>query len=263
MRMRGSLFWGIVLIILATLLLLRQQELITGDIFGYFWPVVVILFGIWLILGVFTRGRPGDGRTVSIPLQGARNARIKFEHGAGRLNLRAGAAAGELLSGTFGSEVDYKARLDGDRLDVKLRTSTQFWNWFPGDSLDWDVALNRDVTWTLDIDSGASAATLDLSDLKVAELDIDTGASSTEVTLPAKAGSTRVDIDTGASSLVVRIPPGVEARIRVKSGISSIHVDRGRFPSLGDGLYQSADYDAAANRADITIDAGVGSIEVR
>lgn len=263
MRMRGSLFWGIVLIILAALLLLRQQEILTGDIFGYFWPAVVILFGIWLILGVFTRGRAGGGQAVSIPLQGAQSARLKLEHGAGRLDLRSGAAAGELLSGTFGSEVDYKARLDGDRLDVKLRTSTQFWNWFPGDSMNWDITLNRDVSISLDIDSGASAATLDLSDLKVAELDIDTGASSTEVTLPAKAGNTRVDIDTGASSLVVRVPSGVAARIRVKSGISSINVDRGRFPSLGDGLYQSTDYDAAANRADITIDAGVGSIDIR
>ena len=263
MRLRGSLFWGLVLILLATLLLLNQQGIIAGNIFGYFWPAVIIVLGLWLVLGVFTRGRPAVGKTISIPLEGAKSARIKLDHGAGRLKVRSGAAAGEILSGVFGNEVDYKSSLDGDRLDVKLRNSPEFWTWFPGDSLDWDVSLNRDVAISLKVDSGASASVLDLTDLKVVDLDIDTGASSTEVTLPAKAGNTHVDIDTGASSVVVRVPSGVSARIRLKTGVSATHVDTARFPHVDGGLYQSQDFETAANRADITIDAGVGSIDIR
>ena len=95
------------------------------------------------------------------------------------------------------------------------------------------------------------------------ELDIDTGASSTEVTLPANAGNTLVDIDSGAASVKVSIPTGVAARIRVKSGIASVNVDSNRFPRQDGGLYQSADYPTAANRADITIDTGVGSVDVK
>jgi hypothetical protein len=146
-------------------------------------------------------------------------------------------------------------------LEVKLRTSQQPWAWWPGESLDWDIRLNRDIPLNLKIDSGASASILDLSDLKVTDLDIDTGASSTELTLPANAGNTHVDIDTGASSLKVNIPSGVAASIRIKSGIASVNVNS-RFPRLDGGLYQSTDYSTAANRVDMTIDAGVGSIEV-
>ena len=113
------------------------------------------------------------------------------------------------------------------------------------------------------IDSGASSSKLDLTDLKVVDLDIDTGASSTEVSLPVNAGNTRVDIDSGASSLNLHIPTGVAARIRVKSGIASVNVDSNRFPRQDGGLYQSADYATAANRADITIDTGVGSVEIK
>ena len=244
---------------------MNQQGWLKGDIFSYFWPAVIILFGIWLLVGATGRGRyASSGQTVSIPLENARSARIKMEHGAGRLNVRSGAASSELLNGVFGSEVDYKSSVNGDQLQVKLRFSPQFWGGFPGSgSLDWDVRLNQDVPLNLKIDSGASATVLDLADLKVVELDIDTGASSTEVTLPANAGNTLVDIDSGASSVKVSIPGGVAARIRVKTGIASVNIDSNRFPAQGSGLYQSADYATAANRADITIDTGVGSVDVR
>jgi len=264
MRLRSSLFWGIVLIVLATLLLFNQQGWLKGNIFGYFWPVVIILFGVWLLVGALAKGRFGvKTQTISIPLEGAQTARIKLDHAAGRLNIQAGAASTELLNGTFGTEVDYKSKLEAGQLQAKLRTSSDFWNWNPGDSLDWDIRLNGDIPLSLKIDSGASASTLDLTALKVVELDIDTGASSTEVSLPANAGNTLVDIDSGAASLSIHVPTGVAARIKVKSGIASVNVDLSRFPHLDGGLYQSADYATAANRADITIDTGVGSVEVK
>ena len=264
MRLRGNLFWGIVLIFLAALLLASQQGWIKGDIFGYFWPVVVILFGIWLLTGALGKGRSAArAQALSIPLENARSARIKLDHGAGRLNIQAGAASTELLNGAFGAEVESSTRFEADQLQVKLRNSPHFWAWYPGESLDWDIHLNGEIPLSLKIDSGASSSTLDLTDLKVVDLDIDTGASSTEVNLPADAGNTRVDIDSGAASLNLRIPTGVAARIRVKSGIASVNVDSNRFPRLDGGLYQSADYATAANRADITIDTGVGSVEIK
>jgi Domain of unknown function (DUF5668) len=261
MHRRGNLFWGSVLIILAGLLLLKQMGVIAGDIFGYFWPILVIAFGVSLIVGFFARHQPAEGEKVSIPLEGATSAFVKLDHGAGRLTLRSGAGSGEIINGTFGNGLSYKSHMEGGRLEVKLRTSQQAWAWWPGESLDWDICLNRDVSLSLKIDSGASASILDLSDLKVADLDIDTGASSTDLTLPANAGSTHVDIDTGASSLKVSIPSGVAASIRVKSGIASVNVNP-RFPHIDGGLYQSSDYSTATNRVDMTIDAGVGSIEV-
>jgi hypothetical protein len=264
MRIRGNLFWGIVLILLAILLLASQQGWIKGDIFGYFWPVVVILLGAWLLTGALSRGSStGKAQALSIPLENAHSARIKLDHGAGRLNIQGGAASGELLNGAFGAEVETRTRIDGDELNVKLRNSPHFWAWYPGESLDWDIRLNAEVPLRLKIDSGASASTLDLTTLKVVDLDIDTGASSTEVSLPANAGNTRVDIDSGAASLNLRVPTGVAARIRVKSGIASINIDSNRFPRQEGGLYESADYATAANRADITIDTGVGSVEIK
>lgn len=261
MYRRGHLFWGLLLVIVAGLLLLKQVGLIVGDIFGYFWPLLIIVIGIWMIIGFFMRNRPVTGEQVSIPLEGAASVTLKLDHAAGRLSLHSGAASGEALNGTFGNGLDYKSKLEGTRLEVKLRTSHQAWAWWPGESLDWDLRLNRDIPLSIKVDSGASSSVLDLGDLKVTDLDIDTGASSTEVNLPAAAGSTHVEIDTGASSLKVMVPSGVAASIRVKTGISTVNIAP-RFTKLDGGLYQSADYTTAANRVDMTINSGVGSIEI-
>jgi len=260
MYRRGSLFWGSVLIILAALLLLKQLQII-HDVFGFFWPLLIIALGIGMIVGFYSRHMPIVGQQVSIPLEGAASAFIKLDHGAGRLTLHSGAGSGEILNGRFSNGLDYKSRLDGDRLEVKLRTPRPVWAWWPGETLDWEVNLNPLIPLSLKFDSGASSSVLDLIDLKVIDLDIDTGASKTELTLPANAGSTHVDIDTGASSLKVIIPSGVAASIRVKSGMASVSIDA-RFPHLDGGLYQSPDYSTASNRVDLNIDAGVGSIEI-
>ncbi len=262
MYRRGSIFWGILLIVLAGLLLLRTSGIIGGDIFSYFWPLAIIALGVWLILGYATRHQPIQGEQVSVPLQGAASASIRLDHGAGRLNLHSGASAAEVINGTFNGGVNPKSSLTNNMLHVRLRTAEEFWNWWPGQSLDWDIRLNRDIPLSLKVDTGASASIFDLSDLKVTDLDVDSGASSTEITLPSNAGNTRVDIDTGASSLKIHVPNGVAARIRVKSGVAAVNVSGSRFPRIDKELYQSADYSTAANRADITVDAGVGTIDV-
>jgi len=261
MHRRRNLFWGGVLIVLAGLLLLKQMGAIVGDIFGYFWPILIIAYGIWLITGFFARNRPVEGEQVSIPHEGATSAIVKLNHGAGRLTLQSGAGSGEIVNGTFGTGLSHTSHIENGRMEVKLSTFHQAWAWWPGESMDWDIRLNGDIPLSLKIDSGASASILDLSDLRVTDLEIRTGASSTQLTLPTNAGNTHVDIDTGASSLKVNVPSGVAASIRVKRGITSVNVNP-RFPRLDGDLYQSTDYGNAANRIDMTINAGVGSIEV-
>ena len=42
----------------------------------------------------------------------------------------------------------------------------------------------------------------------------------------------------------------------------SVDVDTSRFPRLDSSLYQSASYETVANRADINIAAGLGSVTI-
>ena len=264
---RSALFWGVALVLFGTLLLLQNMGILTVNVWNVIWPSFLILLGLWTLWGVFAPRR-AEVQQVSIPLEGASRARVRVSHGAGQLIVKSGAGSGELVNGAFGGGLDYRARREGDELNVKMRVSRDdfffapwMWGWGRG-MLDWSFSLNDGLPIALELQTGASDMQLDLADLRVTDLRLETGASSTRLTLPAQAGHTRVDIQAGAASINIRIPPGVAARIRAMGGVSSIDVDQSRFPRTG-GVYQSADYDTAANRAEIDVQMGAGSVDIR
>jgi hypothetical protein len=113
----------------------------------------------------------------------------------------------------------------------------------------------------LDLDTGANDAHIDLSSLRVTDVFLKSGASSTRLTLPARAGYTRVRVEAGAASLRIRVPEGVAARIHTSSGLTSMRINSARFPSGYNG-YQSPDFDTAAHKAELEIQTGVGSVEI-
>ncbi len=130
----------------------------------------------------------------------------------------------------------------------------------PHTQLDWDVALNAGIPTALMLNLGADKSMLDLRDMSITDLKLETGASDTRLILPAR-GCYRADFDLGAAALEITIPDGLSARIRASLGAANLKVDETRFPRNG-SYYQSPDFDAAANSVDITIDAGAASIKV-
>ncbi len=259
---RGAYFWGLIFILVGGLLLLQNMELLKIDVWKLLWPLFLIAAGVWVLLGFFFRKTP-ETEHASVALEGATLARVHIRHGAGRLTIQGSAAPGNLVEGDFGGGLVLDTRRSGDQLEVTLRMPSQaFPTWGPGYSLDWILNLAQDVPLELDVEGGANEAHLYLTDLKVTRLNLKTGASSTELLLPTNAGLTQVDCRAGVSSLTVRVPDGVGARIHARGGLASVNVDTGRFPRAG-AYYQSADFETAANKAELTIETGIGSVNVR
>ncbi|MBN2549966.1 MAG: hypothetical protein JXB15_12460 [Anaerolineales bacterium] len=259
----NTIFWGTILVLLGVLLLLSNMGIVTANIWGIIWPIGLILFGVWIILGLFLR-RNLEVEQASIPLEGASQASVRIGHAAGRLQIGSGAGPGNLLDGEFGGGVEIDKKRQADTLGVRLNPS-QTWSfpfaWSPGDTLNWSLRLTNEVPLGLELETGANDARVDLTELKVTSLRLSSGASSTDLTLPAVAGYTRVKISTGAASVKVRVPQGVAASIHYSSGLASVSVDKERFPRAERG-YQSTDYDLAQNKVDIEIETGVGSVEI-
>lgn len=263
---RSYIFWGAILILLGGLMFLNSAgiRLPRGiNAMQLFWPSVLILLGGWIMFGYFLRGN-AEEEQVAIDLQGANQASLKLSHGAGRLVLGSGAASGQLLSGTFAGGVKQHAHRSGDSLDAHIEARPfvlpPFFGGWQG--LEWNINLNRDVPLALKLETGASQSELDLRDLKVTDLKVSTGASKTDVTLPANAGATTVKVELGAASLDMLVPQGVAARIRAEHGAAAIEIDTARFP-YSNGIYESTDYSSAQNKADIKIEAGAGKVTVR
>ena len=263
---RGYIFWGVVLILLGGLMFLNSAGIrLPGGInaIQLFWPSILILLGVWIMSGYFLRGSV-EGEQVSIDLQGANQALLKLSHGAGHLMVGSGAASGQLLIGTFAGGVKQRAHRSGDSLDAHIEARPFVFPPFFGgwQGLEWNVDLNRDVPLALRLETGASQSELDLHDLKVTDLKVSTGASKTDLTLPANAGTTNVKVELGAASLDMHVPQGVAARIRTEHGAAAIEIDTARFP-YSNGIYESVDYSSAQNKADIKIEAGAGKISIR
>ncbi len=251
---------GIVLIVLGVVLLLGIARV--------FWPVLLIAVGVLVVLGATWRRAEPVREQAAIPLEGAAEATVRIRHGAGRLLVGAGAAEGDLLSGSFGGGLETDRRRDGGRLAVDMRVKNRDLShvvlpWTRGTigTLDWDLVLNAKVPLSLELETGASETRLSLADLQVRELRVSTGASSTTVDLPARAGMTRVRVESGAAAVKLRIPQGVAAQVTVRGALAGIRVDEARFPKSGD-VYRSPGYDTAENRVEILVETGVGSVEV-
>ncbi|MBG7609857.1 MAG: hypothetical protein IZT55_03230 [Anaerolineae bacterium] len=261
-----SIFWGGLFVVAGSLLMLSNLGILSINMWKLVWPTFIIALGAWT-LWTATQGKGAlEIEEISIPLQGAESAKIQLEFGAGQVNLAGGAGSDQFLEGTFAGGALTHSKLIENLLDVTIEPpSADFvhmvmpWSW---GAREWNISLNDQIPLNLQVKTGASSMELDLSNLRVTELELDTGASSTKITLPANAGHTHVDVDGGAASIVLNVPDGVAARIQIDSGLAAISVDQERFPRLGD-IYKSNEFDTAENKVDITADFGAGSLTIR
>lgn len=271
--MTWRVFWAIVLILVGVVFLLINLGVLPGSAWNYIFPAILVILGLLILTGM--RGGRGEVVNDSAALDGATRGALHLKHGAGRLNVRAGASPSNLFEGTFGGGIDKRVTRRGDELRVELqgRADTMPFMFGGRGMLDWDVALNSSVPLALKLDGGATDSHLDLSGLALGDLEINTGASSTQVTLPTPNGTLHATIHAGAASVQVAVPPGVPARILGTMGLGALDIDQSRFPQQsGSGvpglvtskaLYESNDFATAANRVEITIEGGVGSVRVR
>jgi hypothetical protein len=266
---RITLVAGAILIVVGAVGVLDALGLVSVSICGLFWAAVLIGLGVWVVWGALTR-KPSPGvEEASIPLEGATSAQVSISHGAGRLQVGGGAEAGVLVQGTFIGGLDQKVSRRGDELDVKLRVRGEGllmvllpWKWAKARGAEWTMQLTEEIPLTLKIEGGASENLLDLADLHVKELAVETGASSTKLTLPARVGHTRASVACGAGGVDVQVPSGVAARVQVQSTMAEVKVDRRRFPRVSSGAYESPEYETAENRVDLVVEATIGSVEV-
>jgi hypothetical protein len=262
----SSYFWGTAAILAGILLLLNSLGILSFNIWNVLWPLFLIALGLFFILGRTYAPRSLETEKASLPLEGASLATVRIRYGAGRLELGPGADLGTLFSGTFVGGVSRKSSRAGDAMDVELSIPTPFpmmpFPFMWGRGLDWTLKLTDQAAMVLNVATGASDNRIDLSSLRVTDFKLSTGAAATVVTFPSNAGAVRGKIESGAASVSIRIPAGVAARIRFEGALSGITVDRARFPRVERG-YESPDFATAANKVDLRIEVGVGSVDVR
>ncbi len=262
---RSAIFFGSLLVLLGVVLLGLNMGIVDHRVWRYFWPLVLVLLGVWFLLGPYLWKGKFETVTRSIPIAGDTEAEIEFNYGAGQIKVGSNASPMELFGGTFAGGITEELTRENAKVFLKVNAPVDVMfpgNWPTGQhGFAWDVNLTREIPLKLRFHTGACEARLNLTDLKVSELTVETGASSTDVQLPQNAGFTRVVVKSGAADIKLHVPQGVAASIRESSGLSGIKVDTNRFIQNGH-TYQSADYDTAVNKVEISYEGGVGSVNI-
>lgn len=258
---RDNIFWGTALIVAGVLLYLQTQGII-NNVFTYLWPLALMLVGGWLIVNVYWPPADSALETFSVPLGGAKNARFKFAHGAGQIEIKGGAPADQALVGPSAAGMNQKSRMEGEMLDVRVEAGPSFIPFIGPTQGVWRFQLTQEVPLSLVIESGASSLDLDLKDVLATSVALKTGASSSNVTMPER-GVSFLEVEAGVASVNIHVPESTAARIRVREGVNSVNVNTTRFPRLDPGVYQSSDFATALNRTEIHVEAGLGSVNVK
>ncbi len=297
-RNRPSLIGPLILITIGILFLLANLGMLPltfWEIAARFWPLILVLVGLeiifgrrsmlgalvvvvlWLALigGVFWLATTGSGvlptsaaatEQIAQPLGDIKSGSVDLNIGFATTNVTALAVdATDLMKGTFahneGVRIVKTYNTAGSEGRLGLRGEGADFVMFDSRNSRWDIGLNPTVPIALNVNGGVGRVNLDLAALNVTALNVDGGVGTIVATTP-KSGTTTMRIKGGVGSATITIPDGVAARIRVNGGLGGVRVNESRFPKFGDA-YQSADYVTAANKIDIAVDGGVGSIDIR
>jgi hypothetical protein len=261
----NRVFWGFSVILLGAIMLLKTMGFIHFNIWRLMGPAILILIGLWFIYVAIVNPKPPAPKTISIPRGDAEELFLTLNHGAGKMQIRGGAADSELLNGSFNNGIEHEVMHVGSTANITLKPLGDPANIIiPGNfhGLNWDAALNSTIPVSIDLKSGANESILNLTDIDLKKLDVSTGASKTDIHFSNKSAFCTAVINAGVAEVNLHIPSNVAASIRVQGKeLSSIKVDTNRFAQSGDS-YQSMDYATAENKLDIEVKPGLGEINI-
>jgi hypothetical protein len=273
--------------------------------------VVAAIAALLVMAATLAAPRPAqaqDWRTFSSArnVAGESGLHVIIEYGAGTINL-APASAGTL----YRSRIRYDA--DGfrpvadytpGRLRLGVEGSTGRSRSVRSGELD--LRLGPDVPVQLELKFGAAEATLELGGIPISSLDVQTGASTTQLrvsspnTVPCRSasiqvgaarftatglgnlraeqlrvqggvgevvldftgawsGSMNATVTMGLGSLTLRMPRGLGVRIEREGRLASFD---GQELIRRGNTYYSENWDAAASRLTLTVEAALGSVRV-
>jgi DNA-binding MarR family transcriptional regulator len=220
------------------------------------------------------------GEMFTAPLGDAMTGRLVFKSGAPRISLRAaplGPAAearlvAELAHSTLrlGGEVMpdelCRATFEGPVPDVRARHGIVAVAYRK--RLDWrqrsaQVALTREVPWSIEIQGGLSALAADLRGLRLRSFEVKGGVDRLDLALPDPDGTSRILISGGANTVSLKHLAQSAVRLSLSGGAQTIRFggDRLRHVSAGIRL-ETTGAASAANRYEIEISGGVRSLSV-
>lgn len=289
-------FWGFLFICLGFWALLNNFSFwnkINFDYLVFFWPLLVIIFGIsiivrhlrygWLIvflsflvsIGIVLMFSLNSSLYNRLNVQTFSNSfsenlpdavtkgEVKIESGASKITV--GSSNEKFIEGNLESNL-FEPELKITKQDNIIRANISTLSENRATSFrhlnnNLYINITNRIPVTLNVDSGASDLNLDLSKLILSRVNLNIGASSLSMSLGDNiTDGAEIVIKSGASSLGISVPQSIGVRANLEGGLSS--KDLNGFKDLGNGTYESDNYGSSTKKITVNIDAGVSSIKI-
>lgn len=266
-RSLWKLVLGLVLIVIGLALLLNNLGIVPGlwRFIAGLWPIALVAIGLAVLLG-WRRGitlpwQAGKSMPINEPLADVRMATLELSGHAGELEIEAaGAGSQDLLGGKVPANSRLQVENTGSAASIWLEQKGLGRLPFISPKDAWELRLNPSVGWMLHLNADLGESELDLTDLRVQELQLAGRSGEVKIKLPRR-GQCVVTVAGQIDDLTLRVPEDMAARIHPPAGAIS-RIDTVRFPQREDAL-ESIGFDAAVDWIEIRLDgAAIGNLRV-
>jgi cell wall-active antibiotic response 4TMS protein YvqF len=260
-----GLFWPSVLIFIGIIALLVNTNLIPADRLyrlGDLWPVLLVVLGLELLVrratvpaaastaaaalivvlavvgaAVYVATGPplGSGTFDSHqPVGELSQASLEVDVGGASITVRGSSDIGNDL---YRAHINYSGRTPSvslDRSSGQVRISQNSGGFlFPSPRFTLDLWVSTKVPWSITVNAGGTTETLNLADVDVRSIALNTGGSSEDITLGPPHGSVPITVNGGGLTVHLHRPDGTAASVRVSGGAVSLNFDGRHHAGIG------------------------------
>ncbi|HLY27788.1 MAG TPA: DUF5668 domain-containing protein, partial [Aggregatilineales bacterium] len=261
---RAPLFLPILLIGVGVVLLLRNFLLIENFDILQFWPVLLILAGLQLLI----RGDVGitwHSQTFGITRGNVRTGTLEAISGELDMKLRALRREGRLIAGQYTGRSRPSLGVDGDHARLVLQRG-QTW---PFSLADWEIGLAKDLPWTVLLSAYLGELDIDLRGLRIEQANVASGIGDVRVVasdVPTDDDEQqRADLRACSTfgNVTLVIPPDVEAIVRVTAKpMARLQIDESRYLMLEPGVYATLRYEQTPARINAELSSTFGTVRL-
>lgn len=327
---RAASPWAVILIAVGVIWLLAQADIFNSanlSVLFRFWPLILIAFGLELLVGRNNRQLSllivagtvilllalmligpsiGLAQTSEVkmaqysePLSGADQTSITINANVASVEINPIADEANLFDADINYVGDINFERNGGEITLESRGNVGmsnffFFDWFGEDlnNIDWNIGINPNVPLDLHVTTGTGGGRLDLQDLNLTELYVNTGTGSVDMWLPSmddtydatyvtgtgggtitieENATVRLSLRSGTGGMTVDVPEGSAVQVRGSVGTGGIdvpswlvRVSGGDDNLVGEsGTWESANFDAAERQITIDFNGGTGGLTVR
>ena len=125
-----------------------------------------------------------------------------------------------------------------------------------------NVRLNPAIAWAIKLNSGATTTTINVAQLHVSSIALNSGAGHDEITLGPVSGIVPVEVNGGALTVHFHRPSGTQASIEVSGGAVSLDADGKSMHGIGQLGYASPGFSGAADGYRIQVNGGACTVSL-